>query len=66
MVEADRHKQLLNFVLVDSQRGDYGSQLDIGRMNKLGIQVIDTALISEQSAPWYDPELLIAALLSLT
>lgn len=66
LVEADRDKQLLNFVLVDSKRGDYGSHLDIGRMNKLGIQVIDTRLINEQSAPWYDPELLIAALLSLT
>jgi hypothetical protein len=35
-------------------------------MRKLGIQVIDTRLISRHSAPYYDAELLVAALLSLT
>lgn len=66
VADADRDKQLLNFVLIDSKRGYYGSKLSIEAMNTLNIQVIDTRLISEQSAPWYDPELLIAALLSLT
>ena len=64
--EADKGKKLLDFVLIDSKRGDYDSQLSGELMGELGIQVLDTRLISEQSTPWYDPELLIAALLSLT
>jgi hypothetical protein len=31
----------------------------------MGIKVIDTVLITEKSAPYYDPELLVGALLSL-
>jgi CofD-related protein of GAK system len=64
--EASKDKKLLDFILIDSKRGDYGSQLSGDLMAELGIQVLDTRLISEQSTPWYDPELLIAALLSLT
>jgi hypothetical protein len=35
-------------------------------MQKPGIRIIDTRLISKQSAPYYDAELLVSALLSLT
>jgi CofD-related protein of GAK system len=58
--------KLLNFVLIDSKRGRYASPLSAGLMQELGIQVIDTKLVSRQSAPHYDAELLVSALLSLT
>ena len=58
--------KLLNFVLIDSKRGRYLSPLSTGLMQELGIQVIDTKLVSRQSAPHYDAELLVSALLSLT
>ena len=58
--------RLLNFVLIDSKRGNYTSSLSDSLMQELGIRVIDTRLVSKQSAPYYDPELLAATLLSLT
>jgi len=58
--------KLLNFVLIDSKRGKYPSPASAPVMQKLGIRIIDTRLISKQSAPYYDAELLVSALLSLT
>jgi CofD-related protein of GAK system len=58
--------RLLNFVLIDSKRGNYPSSLSAPLMQELGIRVIDTRLISKQSAPYYDAELLASTLLSLT
>jgi len=59
-------KQLLSFVLLDSAGGNFDSRLSTELMQRRGIQVIDTPLVSKQSAPYYDPELVVAALLSLT
>ena len=56
----------LNFILMDSQRGDYGSKLDKALLRKSGIDLIDIRLITDRSAPYYDPDLVVAALLSLT
>jgi len=58
-------ENLLNIVLLDSQRGDYPGGPCIEALERMGITVIDTRLISEQSAPYYDNELLVTALLSL-
>ena len=58
--------KLLNFVLIDSKRGKYPSSLSAPLMQELGIRVIDTRLISKQSEPYYDAELLASTLLSLT
>jgi len=58
--------KLLNFVLMDSKRGKYPSSISAPLMQELGIRIIDTRLISKQSAPYYDAELLVSALLSLT
>ena len=58
--------KLLNFVLLDSKRGKYPSLISAPIMQEASIQIIDTRLISKQSAPYYDAELLAAALLSLT
>ncbi|WP_432735098.1 GAK system CofD-like protein [Maridesulfovibrio sp. FT414] len=57
---------VLNFILVDSVNGIYPGGVDKNEINKLGIQVIDCELISEESAPYLDPALLSKALLSLT
>lgn len=58
--------QLLNFVMMDTKSGRYPGDLSAGLRKKLGLQVIDARLVSKQSAPHYDPELLVSALLSLT
>jgi CofD-related protein of GAK system len=58
--------KLLNFVLVDSKNGHYPSGLSAGFIKELGIELIDVKLISKQSAPYYDNDLLVSALLSLT
>ncbi|MCB1750372.1 MAG: GAK system CofD-like protein [Gammaproteobacteria bacterium] len=57
--------RLLNFVMLDSRRGNYTSLPDPSLMNNLKVRIIDTELISKESAPYYDPKLLAAALLSL-
>ncbi len=59
-------EKLLNFVLIDSTQGRYRSTVSAALVRELGIRLIDTRLISRQSAPYYDPELLVSALLSLT
>lgn len=59
-------EKLLNFVLIDNKRGDYLSPISQELAEELGIQIIDTQLISKQSAPYYDSNLLVRALLSLT
>ena len=58
--------KLLNFVLLDSKRGNYPSPVSARLLQELDIRIIDTRLISKQSAPYYDAGLLTAALLSLT
>jgi len=58
--------KLLNFVLIDSKRGNYPSLLSTSAMQNLGVHVIDTHLISRHSAPYYDAGLLVSTLLSLT
>ena len=58
--------QLLNFVLLDNKHGKYPDRVSMELLDKLGVQLIDTKLVSKSSAPYYDPELLVTALLSLT
>jgi CofD-related protein of GAK system len=57
--------KLLNFVLLDSRNSDLAPP-SVQLAQKLGITVIDTRLVTKKCAPYYDPELLVAALLSLT
>ncbi len=56
---------LLNFVLVDTRNGVYPSRLPKKKLQSMGIQLIDTKLVSKRSSPYYDNELLVSALLSL-
>lgn len=60
-----QNNMLLNYVLIDSKNGNYNSSLSQDLLDPLGIRLIDTTLITESSAPYYDPELLAGALLSL-
>jgi hypothetical protein len=57
--------KLLNFLLVDSKQGRYPSPLPVPLLQAHGIRIIDTRLVSRESAPYYDPDLLVSALLSL-
>lgn len=59
------NQALLGFILVDRANGDYPGGIDDKAIEALGIQLIDTPLITSQSAPYYDPDLLITALMSL-
>ena len=64
--EGVRVDQVLNYVLLDSQGGNYLSDPPVKMINKLGIELIDTCLVSESSAPYYDDALLASTLLSMT
>jgi len=55
----------LNFVLIDSKNGRYPYPISEELLTGLGINIIDTHLVSKKSAPYYDNELLVSALLSL-
>lgn len=63
--EATPTAELLNFVLLDSRHGHYPSAPSAELLAERGIDLIDTRLVSERSAPHYDNDLLVSALLSL-
>jgi CofD-related protein of GAK system len=58
-------QSLLHLVLVDSERGEYAGGLDIAAIEALGVEVVDTPLVSEESAPLIEPRRLVELLLSL-
>lgn len=60
------HKDILNFVLVDSENISYEGGIDRNFFKARGIELIDYPLISPESAPYIDEELLLPVLLSLT
>ncbi|MEN8131228.1 MAG: GAK system CofD-like protein [Pseudomonadota bacterium] len=59
------NNKLLNFIIMDSKQGKYPSPLSRSLMNELGVRIIDARLVSKQSAPYYDNNMLVEALLSL-
>jgi len=60
-----KDEQLLNFVVVDSSRGNYASPINVEAISKLGVQTLDLPLVTERSQPLIDDQSLIAILLSL-
>lgn len=58
--------RFLSFVLLDSSKGSYPDRVSAELLEEFGIQLIETRLVTKRSAPYYDPELLVSALLSLT
>lgn len=59
-------ERFINFVLMDSRYQGQLNQPSAALLDELGIQLIDTKIVSKSSTPLYDPELLVSALLSLT
>ncbi|MCW9036077.1 MAG: GAK system CofD-like protein [Rhodospirillales bacterium] len=59
-------ENLLNFVLIDSQNGECLKRGTFSLLRREGIEVIDTTLITNQSKPYYDPQMLAIAIMSLT
>jgi len=59
-------KDVLNFVIIDKKNGNYIGKPDEKELNKMGIRIIDTPLVSPESHPYIDEKLLIPVLLSLT
>ncbi|MFT6895632.1 MAG: CofD-related protein of GAK system [Paraglaciecola sp.] len=57
--------QLLNYLLIDSKNGKYCGEVPHRYLKCLGIEVIDVPLVSLRSAPYYDNQLLVEALMSL-
>ncbi len=62
--EVSRDK-LLNFILIDSKRGNYPKPLELDKIARYGVEVIDVEMITEDSKPYLDPKLLAEHLLSL-
>ncbi len=58
--------KFLNFVLIDDREKSPMADLPGKFLKERGIQAIKTRLVTKESAPYYDPELLVSALLSLT
>ena len=59
------NSELVDFVLVDPEHGDYPGGPDIEGIRALGVQVIQTQLVTPESSPMIDPRRLSEALLSL-
>ncbi len=57
--------RLLNFVLMDSKRGGYAKPLELNKIKRFGIEILDVDLITEQSAPYLDDDRVLEHLLSL-
>ena len=57
---------VLDFVLIDSKNGRYPDQPDPDAIRNLGAEVIDCSMITEESQPYLDENLLVPLLLSLT
>ncbi|BDX04767.1 GAK system CofD-like protein [Planctobacterium marinum] len=58
--------RLLNFILYDSRKLRGSECLDIKRFSEMGIQIIDTPLMSEERPDYYDDLSLVKAIISLT
>ena len=58
--------RLLDFVLVDSQGGDYGGRLDLDRIRDLGIRILDVPLTGDRNGSDLDPDRVLEVLVSLS
>ncbi|GAB7023115.1 GAK system CofD-like protein [Salidesulfovibrio brasiliensis] len=57
---------VLGYVIVDTEHGEYPGGIDIDAIERLGVKVVDSTLVTEESAPYIDGDTLAAVLLSLT
>ncbi len=56
---------LLNFVLLDTKNGDYGGPIELQKIRRFGVEVIDADLTTPESRPRLDPTKVLHHLLSL-
>lgn len=56
---------VLNFVVIDRERGGYRGNIEEKEIRRSGAEIIDCPLISQRSHPYIDEMLLIPVLLSL-
>jgi len=59
-------EKFLNFVLLDDRDRAPMADLSEKFLRQRGIQAVRTRLVTKESAPYYDPDLLVSTLLSLT
>jgi len=59
-------RKLLDFILVDTKNVDYPSKIDTKKIKKMGIDIIDTELVTKDSFPYIHADKLLQILLSLT
>jgi CofD-related protein of GAK system len=57
--------RLLDLVIVDSARGRYPGGLDLDRIRRLGVRVLDVRLVTARSRPLIDARRLVEVLVSL-
>ncbi len=57
--------RLLNFVLLDSSKGGYPGPLELERIRRMGVDILDASLVTDDSAPRLDEIAVIEHLLSL-
>jgi CofD-related protein of GAK system len=58
-------ERLLDLVIVDSARGQYPGGLDLHRIRRLGVRVLDVRLVTARSHPLIDTRRLVEVLVSL-
>jgi CofD-related protein of GAK system len=63
--ELQPRDRLLNFLLIDSKHGRYPDPLELHKVTRMGVEVVDVPLCTDESAPAIDPTLLLEHLLSL-
>ncbi len=63
--EGKNVREFLNFIIIDSVRGRYPYALNLEQIENMGIGIIDTQLITQDSFPFIDPVYLNNILLSL-
>jgi 2-phospho-L-lactate transferase/gluconeogenesis factor (CofD/UPF0052 family) len=57
--------RLIDFVLIDSENGDYREPMELDKYQRFGVQVIDSTLVTSSSAPLLDETEVIRHLISL-
>lgn len=57
--------QLLNYVVVDSESGNYPGGVDAARIRALGVEILDLPLVTPDSSPLICPERLVETLMSM-
>lgn len=58
--------RLVSLVLLDRDPDSYAMQVDVARLERMGVQVVSLDLVTEQSHPHLHPQRLTETLLSLT